>query len=360
MKSVFKTFILILTAHLAYAQDSYSSQPIEIPSGSPLLKELKVEQVHHEPVQTQIEAPGVIEANPKKVVHIYPPATGKLHGLDVQLGDQVTKGQTVAELNSPDFTIAQDNYLKAKSNLVLNDKALIREQRLYAAHIPALADLEQAQANDEQAKSDFAAATDILRSYGFDPAKDTFGHPYHLTSPMTGRVIELLTGAPGEFKTDATQPMMTIADLSEVWLTASIAEKDLSFLTPNQSIEATCIAYPGERIRGVLERIGDTLDPDARTVKIRALLKNPDNRFKPGMYATVYIKRSPVTQITVPTNAVVQIGFTPVVFEQVNPSEFITRQVQTGDQMGNRIIILRGLTPQSRVVVENATLLTNQ
>ena len=99
------------------------------------------------------------------------------------------------------------------------------------------------------------------------------------------------------------------------------------------------------------------LEPDTRTTKVRLLLDNPDGRLKPGMFATVLIKDIPKQEITVPTVAVVQVGSSAFVFEQTDPTTYLPRPVQLGQQHGERIVIKSGLRSDAKVVVKNAVLL---
>jgi cobalt-zinc-cadmium efflux system membrane fusion protein len=340
---------------LADDQQPMAGQPINV-TDKALREKLAVEPVKVEMVQAELPVPGVLEADPTSVVRIFPPVTGHLVKIWVQLGDTVKEGQLLATLNAPDFLQAQNDFIKARSQLNLTEKQLRREQALWDAKIASTGDLETAKANNEQAKSDYDAALSILRSYGFDPDKDQFGEPFRLISSVAGKVVDMTTGK-GEFKTDTTQPLMTVADLSHVWLSANVQEKDLHFLSVGQDIGATLIAYPGEQLSGKVLYIGDMLDPDTRTTKVRLLLDNPEGRLKPGMFATVLIKDIPKEEITVPIAGVVQVGNNSFVFEQTDPTTYLPRSVQLGQQHGDRVVITSGLTGNAKVVVKNAVLL---
>jgi membrane fusion protein, heavy metal efflux system len=333
------------------------------PPGEPIVindealnRKLVVEQAHFESVQSELQVPGIIEADPVSMVRIFPPVTGHLIRIEVQLGEAVREGQLLALLSAPDFMQAQSDFIKARSNLNLTAKQLRREQALYDAKIAANADLENAQANYEQAKSDFDTAVSVLHSYGFDPDRDPFGEPFRLISPVSGKVVDMATGK-GEFKTDPTQSMMTVADLSHVWLTASVQEKDLHLLKVGQQVSAKLNAYEGDPIEGKVINIGDLLDPDLRATKVRVVLDNPEGRFKPGMFATVLLKQPPAERITVPVSAVVQAGFTTLIFEKVKSGTYIPHEVQTGESVGDRIVISKGLEKNAMVVVANGVLL---
>ena len=333
-------------------------QPIKI-TDQALRDKLPVEPVKVETVQAELPVPAVLEADPTLVVRIFPPVTGHLVKIWVQLGDAVKEGQLLATLNAPDFLSAQDDFIKARSQLALTDKQLRREQNLWDAKIAATGDLETAKANYEQAKADYDATSSILKSYGFDPNKDQFGEPFKLLSSVSGKVVDMTTGK-GEYKTDPTQPLMTVADLSHVWLSADVQEKDLRFLSVGQDIAATLMAYPDLKIMGKVLYIGDMLDPDTRTTKVRLLLDNPDGKLKPGMFATVLIKDVPKEEITVPMTGVVQVGNSAFVFEQTDPETYLPRRVTLGQQHGDRVVITDGLTRNAKVVVRNAVLLAAQ
>jgi membrane fusion protein, heavy metal efflux system len=346
---------ILAPAVIADQQQPMPGQPIKV-TDQALREKLTVEPVKVEMVQAELPEPGVIEADPTSVVHIYPPVTGHLVKIWVQLGDAVKEGQLLATLTAPDFMTAQDNFLKARSALNLTQKQLRREQALWDAKIASTGDLETAKANNEQAQSDYDDTLSILRSYGFDPDKDKFGEPFRLTSSVSGKVVDMTTGK-GEYKTDPTQPLMTVADLSHVWLSANVQEKDLHFLSVGEDIGATLLAYPDEQLTGKVLYIGDMLDPDTRTTKVRLLLDNRDGRLKPGMFATVQIKDIPKEEITIPTAAVVQVGSSAFVFEQTDPTTYLPRLVQLGQQHDERVVITNGLTRDAKVVVKNAVLL---
>ena len=110
-----------------------------------------------------------MEADPQKFAHIFPPLSGKLLKLHVQLGDTVAEGQLLANLNSPDFLAAQGDYIKARSAVQLTSKALKRQQDLLENKIAAQKDVEQATSDYDSAKSELDSATGRLLAFGFNP-----------------------------------------------------------------------------------------------------------------------------------------------------------------------------------------------
>lgn len=332
------------------------SNAVLVPKESPLSKRLVTELARTEKVQRELGAPGVIEGDPQLLAHIFPPVPGHLMQIHVQLGDTVQQGQLLATLSSPEFMAAQSDYVKARSAVNLTERNLKRQQELSKAKIAAQATVEQAQSDYNSAKSDLDAAEGRLSSYGFDFEKDKLGQPLQVYAPVAGKVVDMAT-AKGEFKNDPNAPLMTIADLSKVWLSVNVQEKDLRFLSVGQEVAATFNAYPDEEFHGKVLYIGDLLDPDTRATKVRIAIENPDGRFKPGMFAMVNLKGVSENCVTVPTTALVQVGNAAFVYEQIRAGAFVPLKVEPGQQEGDRIVIRHGLNAGTRIVAKDAVLL---
>jgi cobalt-zinc-cadmium efflux system membrane fusion protein len=149
---------------------------------------------------------------------------------------------------------------------------------------------------------------------------------------------------------------MIVADLSTVWLTASVQEKDIRHLARGQEVNAISAAYPGEVLRGKVLLIGDLLDPETRSVKVRVAFPNPEGRFKPGMFLTMNFQGFSEKVVTVPVTAVVQIGGGSFLFEQVKPWTLAPREVVLGGQRNERIVIKEGLKPGASVLAREGVL----
>lgn len=340
----------------AAAPEKREGQVAVVPPGSALLARLRTEVVRVETGRRELTAPAVVEAVPGLTARIFPPVSGHLVKLSAQLGDRVAKGQVLATINSPDYMSAQSDYVRAKSALDLTARALRRQQELLDARIAARREVEQAQNDYDAAKSALVAAEGKLRTYGIDPERDHPGDPLVLRSPVAGRVIDVAAGV-GEFRSDTTAPLMTIADLSTLWLTASVQEKDIRFVSKAQPVRALLAAFPGEEVASHVISVGEILDPDTRATKVRCALPNPEGRYRPGMYATVTIIGLPEERLTVPTSALVQIGGAAFVWQQIAPGRFQPREVEPGEQRNGRAEIRRGLPAGAVVVSENAVLL---
>lgn len=329
---------------------------IVVPPGSPLASRLEVEPVQRTNVQHQVAAPASVEADPALFAKILPPLSGRVLRVFVHPGDTVKAGQELATINAPDFVGAQADYSRARSVLTQAERALARQKDLAAHGIVGQKDIDQAQTDLDSAQSDFNRAKDRLRLLGMDPDKTELGAPLIVRSPLSGKVLDVTT-AIGEFRNDPNAPLMTVADLSTVWVTANVQEKDIHYVHKGDPAVATFAAYPNETFGGNVLFVADVLDPDTRTAKVRIAFDNSDGRLRPAMFATVTLKTWDTFELTVPTSALVMAGDHTTVFVEVGKNTFEQRTVQAGEQQGDRTIIKSGLQPGERVLVREGALL---
>ena len=178
-----------------------------------------------------------------------------------------------------------------------------------------------------------------------------------MRSPIAGRIVESAV-APGEFHNDQNAVLMTIADLSSVWVTAHVQEKDIRRVHQGQEAVALFVAYPGEKLVGHVLFVGDLLDPDTRTIKVRVAFDNRDSRLKPGMFATMTFTSAPLPEVVVKTTALVLQGDHSYVFAELAvPWTFERRPVEVGETQGELAVISKGLEAGTRVVMRDAVLL---
>ena len=251
---------------------------------------------------------------------------------------------------------AQADYARSRSVLAQTEHALVRQQDLAAHGIVGQKDIDQAKTDHESALSDFNRAKDRLRLLGMDPDKTQLGAPLIVRSPLSGKVLEIST-APGEFRNDPNAALMAVADLSTVWVTANVQEKDIHYVHKGDPATATFAAYPNETFRGKVLFVADVLDPDTRTAKVRIAFDNRDGRLRPAMFATVVLKTWDTKELTVPTSALVMAGDHTTIFVEVGPRTFEQRAVQSSEQQGDKTIIKSGLSANERVLIREGALL---
>jgi cobalt-zinc-cadmium efflux system membrane fusion protein len=316
----------------------------------------------------EVVAPGKIEANPNRVSKVVLPVTGRIVEVFVKVGDTVRKDQPLLTIQSPDADAGMSAYLSAEAALTEANAALGKAQadddraNDLLAHeaiakkevIAADSALAQAKAAVEQARASREQALARLRVLGLKPGQ--FDQQVAVRSPLAGKVLDLSV-VPGEFRNDANATLMTIADLSTVWVTSQVPETYIRFVQVHERVEISLVAYPGETFTGRVSRIADTVDPQTRTVKVQAEMDNPGGRFRPEMFGSIHHIESTASMAVVPVTAVIQAEGEATVFVETSPGQFEQRTIELGKPAGNVIRVVKGLSPGDTIVVDGGMLL---
>ena len=330
---------------------------VNVPETSPLRDSLQIATVGSQILEQTINAPGVIEAVPEKLVKITPPLAGRIVKLHRSLGDAVKAGDALFTLDSADLGNAYNDYAKTQATLNQARLDFERQKLLYESDISARKDYEAARLALAAAETDARASADRLAQLGAAAGAKS-RREYVLRSPIAGRVVEM-TGSQGGYWNDINASIMTVADLSTVWLSASVSEKDLSQLFTGQKARITLNAYADKTFEGTVKYIGDLFDTDTRTVKVRVAIDNRDGQFKPGMFARVSFAGASHPALVIPASAVLQSGLYTRVYVEKAPFSYESRIVRVGASFNDRVEVLSGLVAGERVVVRNGVLLND-
>jgi cobalt-zinc-cadmium efflux system membrane fusion protein len=332
---------------------------IEIPGGSPLRDKLTIDAIGQKEIKRNLVLPAVVEADPARLVKVLPPLAGRVTQLKVQLGEEVVRGQPLAVLDSPDLATAYADYDRAKVLLVLAQRNRDRLRDLARSGGAALREQQQSETDYVTADVENQRAEARLRQIGVDPDDAANkSRTVTISAPVSGSVIDLAV-APGALWNDSTAALMTVADLSTIWVTANVPEKDTSLVTKGQSVDIIFAAYPGEVFNGQVLFVSNVLDPDTRRTKVRINIDNTAMRFKPGMFANVTFFAPSQTMPIVPTTALVLKDDANQVFVEVAPWTFESVPVEISFQQGDEAVVQSGLRVGNRVVVKGGVLLND-
>jgi cobalt-zinc-cadmium efflux system membrane fusion protein len=333
---------------------------ILIPEGSALRARIAVAAAVAEPVSAQLQNPGVIESDPAVTAAVLAPLSGRVEELPVELGQRVTRGQVVAVLDSPDLAQAYDDNAKAVDSLALTTKNLERQEQQAKIGVISDRDLDQARSDHAQAQAEATRTQSRMLALGAGAGAGDSSHPGRLVvrAPVNGSVTSLNV-ARGNMLNDPTQPVMTIADLSTVWVTALVAEKDLAGVKAGQQAQVTLSAYPERVLQGRVTSVSDVIEPDSRRDKVRIALPNADYALRPNMFATVTLSGPSNSQIVVPTSALLMNNDRTSVFVATAPWTFKRRVVDMRLGEGSTAVILSGVAAGEQVVVKGGILLND-
>ena len=356
------------TAPIPSAGSAQSGQ-IVIPAGSPKLSQIRIESVKMENVPTdEVVAPGKIEVNPNRVAHVALPVAGRITTVLVKLGDFVQQGAPLLTVESPDVDAAMSAYLQseavvnqAKSTLLKAQADLDRARDLFEHNAIAQKEVLNAENNVTQGKASLdqveagrKQAGRKLEIFGLQPGQ--FGQKLVVRAPISGKVLEMAT-VPGEFRNDTNASVITIADLSTVWVASDVPESSIRLIQPNERLEIELAAYPNEAFIGRVTQIADVVDPQTRTVKVRAQMDNSQGRLRPEMFGKIRHVETMEPKPVVPPGTVIQGDGQNVVYLEKSPGVFVHRAVTIGARVKDGVAILTGLQSGDRVVVDGVMLL---
>jgi len=326
-----------------------------IPADSPLRQQLRSGEASIQPLHDSLSAVASVEAAPESLVRIIPPVTGRIVRLHVQNGDSVKRGDLLVSLDSAEIPALRGEYAKAQSALRQAEQEYARQQVLFDAEIAARRELEAAQLELDAARADLAAAVGALHQFGISLDNANTGH-YLMRAPISGQVLAL-DGAPGSYWNDTSDPLMVIADLRRLWLSAHVPEREIARIYIGQQANISFSARPDVSVTGQVQYIDHVIDPESRSVKVRVALDNPDGLLRPGMFAQLQFAAPPRQAVMIPASALLQGRLQSQVLVQTGEGEFELREVIAGRILGDQLEIRSGLAAGERVIINAVEML---
>jgi len=291
-------------------------------------------EVLKQSLEKRIDTVGYITQDETKIAHIHLRTQGWIEQLLVKAeGEQVTKGQLLFKLYSPDLVNAQAEFLQALNS---SHKSLITasENRLLALGM-----------SSEQIKQ-------------FKHNKKVQQH-INVYAPQAG-ILSKLNIREGMHVKPATI-IMSLVDLSSIWLVAEVFERQANWVKVGQMAEAKLSFLPSQVWKGKVDFVYPDLDPKTRTLKVRLRFDNPKTLLKPNMYAyiTIYSSDKEPT-LVIPTLALIRSGQGERVIIAKGEGQFEARIVTTGIESGDKTEVISGLEEGEQVVVSAQFLIDSE
>jgi len=252
----------------------------------------------------------------------------------------VKKGQGLVVVRSPAVAGWRADHAGARERLKLAQTVHAREKSLWEQGISARQDLDAAQAALGEARIALAAAKSRLDALGVDADADGVSSTVTLRAPYAGVVVDQPVVA-GQ-SVDETKLLLTLADLSQVWVEAAVPGISLAQVSAGMPAKVSIAAQPRE-LEGTVSFVGPVLGEATRMATARVTLPNRDGRLRPGMLANVDLMGQPANvPVTVASDAVQTVHERSVVFVRTGAG-FRAQDVSVGRSDGKRTEILKGL-----------------
>ena len=354
-------------AAMVEAPAAAAPKPLELTAQSREKNPVKIASAEMARIAGDIQVVGTVAFHEDHYAVVGPLVAGRISRLAAGVGDQIHRGEILAEIESAEVGQARADLVAAKARYSAADANLHRETELADKRISSERERELAHAQWVTEQAGVRAATMRLRAIGLSAAdiegvdRGELAGRVPIRAPIGGTVIErkVTLGQAVERATDAFK----LADTSRVWVTLDLYEKDLFRVHVGQEVEIWTESRPGESFRGKVAFIVPEIDQATRTAKVRLEFANPKGALQAGQLVTARIvadDRLETAQVlAVPRSAVEQIEGKTVVFVQTGDG-FERRNVLTGASGGARIEIRQGLALGERVAVEGAFLLKSE
>ena len=295
---------------------------------------VRTEKAKVRPLWRRVEATGYVGFDETRISHINTRVQGWIVSLRVNSeGERVQKGDLLFELYSPEIVNAQKEYLQALNRggakLVSGAQEKLRALGMISSEVKALAQ------------------------------RGTASENIKIIAPQDG-VVASLSVREGMFIQPNTT-IMSLADLSSVWMQAEVFESQADWVAVGQAAEARLDYLPGSVFSGQVDYVYPVLDPVTRNLRVRLRFDNPNERLKPNMYArvSVYGRLKP-NALSVPREALIRAPGHDRIVVAVGDGRFHVHEVMTGMESGEFVEILAGISENDEIVTSAQFLIDSE
>ncbi len=276
-------------------------------------------------------------AQARESIVLTPKIADTIRVLRFDSGDRVRQGQVLVEMSSVEQAA---DLAEARAAHQAAQEDLRRTQELFERGFAS-----QARLDTVRAAADAAQAR--VNAGGSRIADRT------IRAPFAG-VVGLRTASPGQFVRPGDQ-IGTLDDLSEIKLDFDVPETQIARVAAGVEIVARTAAFPDRMFTGVISNVDSRVDPTTRTVRVRAMLPNPDEVIRPGMLMTVEVRSNPREALAIPEIAILDradgaFAYRVVSREGAQAVELVA--LRTGQRSGGMAEVLEGLNAGDLVITE--------
>jgi Cu(I)/Ag(I) efflux system membrane fusion protein/cobalt-zinc-cadmium efflux system membrane fusion protein len=298
---------------------------------------VQVGTVESRVVDDELRFSGNVQVDERRLAYVQTRFAGWIRALYADAtGDFVRKGQPLFTIYSPDLMATQQEYLLAKKNRAAMQQSSVDGVAAGAASL-------------------FDAARARLLQWDIPEGEiaklDTTGKAISdltINSPVSGYITEK-NALPNMFVQPETK-LYTIADLSDVWVSAQVFQNDVGRIKPGDLATVTVDAYPGRVFSGRVDYILPQMDVTTRTLPVRFVLQNPDLKLRPGMYVNILANLPLGRHVVVAASAVFHTGTRNLVFLYRDGGNILPREVELGPSVKDGFIVLEGLKAGDRII----------
>jgi cobalt-zinc-cadmium efflux system membrane fusion protein len=307
-----------------------------------------------------IRVPAVVEPNAYRSVGVTPIAPGRVTSVAAVLGQQVRRGQILAQVYSPDLAEAQSRYLAARAELEAHERELSRTEKLVEIGSASRQELEKIHAEHTAAVTQVQSLRSQLTLLGMTPGQvesltSELSSTVAVPAPIDGVITERAANI--GLNVDPATKLFTVVDLSIVWIVGHLYERDFARVRLGNRVTITITAYPSLALEGKVSYVDSQINPETRTAQVRVEVANPGTQLRLGMYADMQVHEPSLAQrMTIPRAAVQMVGDRSVIYlaDSAVSGRFIEREVRLGQAAGENVEVVSGVQADDRIVTQGS------
>ncbi len=308
-------------------------------------------------IASVVQFPGEIQLNDDRTVHVVPRVPGIAEAVLVSTGQTVRKGQALAVFSSQAISDQRSALQSAQKRQSFALSVYEREKKLWEQKITAEQDFLQAQVALREAEIAVENAQQKLSALGVAAGSGTGLNRFELRAPYDGLVVERKLSV-GEAVREDTH-IMTISDMSSVWVEVSIPAKDLPLMRVGAKVLVRATAFDA-KATGTVAFLGALVGEQTRMARARILLANPQGTWRPGLFVSIEVNAANLqVPVAVETEAVQTLGNHQVVFVR-EEKRFVPRSVKLGVSDDKYIEVLEGLPPGTRYAARGSYIIKSE
>lgn len=314
-----------------------------------MLKTLTTAEAKTQAVKNVLSFYGKITADNNKMIDVYPLVGGNVLRVNVELGDYVRKGQVLASIKSTDIADLEKQSIDAKNDLLVAKNQLKVAQELFNGKLNSEHDVLQAKSEVNKAQSQLRKIEETYKIY-----KIKAGSIYEVTAPISGFIIQKSINQDMLLRSDRSENIFDIAEISEVWALANINEIDINKIKLGIDAAVTTLSYPDQVFKGKVDKIFNVIDPETKAMQARIKLQNTDYKLKPDMNANIKLSYTEgESMIAIPSKSIVFDKSKNFVLVYKDRNHIETRQVDVYRVVGAITYLSGGLKENEKVITNN-------
>lgn len=320
-----------------------------------MMRQIRLDTVQTENVRNELTLVGKVIPDENRMIRVFPLVGGNVEEVDVELGDQVRKGQKLATIRSGEVADLERQMIEAQAELLIAQKNLSSTEDLYESKLVPDRDVTSARQMVDKAQAELSRVKEIFSIYGLSKSSN-----YVVKSPIDGFIIDKNVNRGTQLRSDNAESLFTVGQISDVWVMANVNESDIPKIKLGMPADIKTISFPDQIFKGKVDKIYNVLDPETKAMRIRIKLSNNNFKLKPEMHATISLNFEEGVQMqAIPSQAVIFDRSKNWVLVFTSKSKIEARPVEVFRNLSKRTYISHGLTNGEAVVSSGQLLIYN-